>query len=83
MLVGCTMVSCSVLACLQDMETFICRQTLTGHKDDVLSISGLLPPDPLFTIHAAAAEYAAANGHAAPALQSPDTEGQPLVRYHL
>lgn len=29
---------------MQDMETFICRQTLTGHKDDVLSISGLSAP---------------------------------------
>lgn len=26
----------------------VCRQTLAGHKDDVLSISGLPPPPPVF-----------------------------------
>lgn len=38
-----------VVGYAQDMETFVCRQTLTGHKDDVLSISGLLPA-PAFAI---------------------------------
>ena len=32
---------------VQDMETLVCRQTLAGHKHDVLCISGLqLPPFP-------------------------------------
>ena len=32
---------------MQDMETLVCRQTLAGHKHDVLCISGLqLPPFP-------------------------------------
>lgn len=36
----------SVIA-VQDMETLVCRQTLSGHKNDVLCISGLqLSPFP-------------------------------------
>lgn len=44
------------------METFVCRQTLTGHKDDVLSISGLPPPTPSLPSHAHA-PHEMTNGH--------------------
>ena len=52
------------LRCIaQDMETLVCRQTLSGHKDDVLSISGLLPPPPAFP-RETTKSHNAPNGHA-------------------
>ena len=35
---------CNVMHVMQDMETLVCRQTLAGHKHDVLCISGLQLP---------------------------------------
>lgn len=37
----CGMAQADVAAVVQDMETLVCRQTLAGHKHDVLCISGL------------------------------------------
>ena len=34
------------LTCLcQDMETFLCRRTLAGHKNDIMSIAGIAQED--------------------------------------
>lgn len=41
----------------------MCRQTLAGHKDDVLSISGLPPPTPMFPSHTHS-PHNIPNGHA-------------------
>ena len=49
--------------CAQDMETCICRQTLAGHKDDVLALSGLLPPS-AFALDASCAAASQAHGSA-------------------
>lgn len=46
------------------METCICRQTLSGHKDDVLAISGLLPPSAFALDASCAATIAQAHGSA-------------------
>ena len=41
------MAQADIAAVVQDMETLVCRQTLAGHKHDVLCISGLqLSPVP-------------------------------------
>jgi hypothetical protein len=49
------------------METCICRQTLSGHKDDVLAISGLLPPS-AFALDASCGAAAQANGSGDPSM---------------